>query len=60
MDPPRPRRYRLAPQSIGLELTESLIAEDTEKIIDSVNELKRMGLILAIDDLAPASRAWRT
>jgi diguanylate cyclase (GGDEF)-like protein len=40
----------LAPQSIGLELTESLIAEDTEKIIDSVNELKRMGLILAIDD----------
>jgi diguanylate cyclase (GGDEF)-like protein len=40
----------LEPQSIGLELTESLIAEDTEKIIDIVNELKRMGLILAIDD----------
>jgi EAL domain-containing protein (putative c-di-GMP-specific phosphodiesterase class I) len=40
----------LDPQSIGLELTESLIAEDTEKIIDTVNELKRMGVLLAIDD----------
>jgi diguanylate cyclase (GGDEF)-like protein/PAS domain S-box-containing protein len=37
-------------QSIALELTESMLAEDTEKTVAAVNELKRMGLMLAIDD----------
>jgi len=35
---------------IALELTESMLAEDTEKTVAAVNELKRMGLTLAIDD----------
>jgi EAL domain-containing protein (putative c-di-GMP-specific phosphodiesterase class I) len=37
-------------QWLELELTESLIAEDTEKVIGAVDELKTMGVRLSIDD----------
>lgn len=40
----------LAPSSLELELTESLIAQDTEKTIEVVRELKETGVKLSIDD----------
>ena len=40
----------LEPQYLDLELTESLIAEDTEKVIATVNRLKAAGVKLSIDD----------
>jgi len=36
--------------TMELELTESIIADDTENVIESVDALKRMGLKLSIDD----------
>ena len=41
---------RLAPGMLELELTESLIAQDTEKVIATVNQLKAAGVRLSIDD----------
>ena len=40
----------LAPQFLELELTESLIARDIEKVIATVDELKAFGVHFAIDD----------
>jgi EAL domain-containing protein (putative c-di-GMP-specific phosphodiesterase class I) len=40
----------LDPETVELELTESLLAEDTENVIESVRALKRMGVKLSIDD----------
>ncbi|MGE3376564.1 MAG: putative bifunctional diguanylate cyclase/phosphodiesterase [Vicinamibacteria bacterium] len=40
----------LAPAQLELEITESLIAQDTEKVIATVNRLKAAGVKLAIDD----------
>jgi diguanylate cyclase (GGDEF)-like protein len=40
----------LAAPSIELELTESLLAEDTETVIGAVNALKQLGIKLSIDD----------
>jgi diguanylate cyclase (GGDEF)-like protein/PAS domain S-box-containing protein len=40
----------LAAEAVELELTESLLAEDTENIIDTVNALKQLGIKLSIDD----------
>ena len=40
----------LPPQQLELELTESLIAQDTEKVIATVNQLKASGVHLSIDD----------
>ncbi len=40
----------LAPEMLELELTESLIAQDTEKAIATVNQLKAAGVRLSIDD----------
>ena len=40
----------LAPDLLELELTEGLIALDTEKVIATVNRLKSAGVLLAIDD----------
>jgi diguanylate cyclase (GGDEF)-like protein/PAS domain S-box-containing protein len=41
---------RLAPDRLELELTESLIAEDTEKVIATINQLKNGGVRFGIDD----------
>jgi diguanylate cyclase (GGDEF)-like protein/PAS domain S-box-containing protein len=40
----------LPPAQLELELTESLIAQDVEKVIATVNELKAAGVKLSIDD----------
>jgi diguanylate cyclase (GGDEF)-like protein len=43
-------QVELDAETVELELTESIIAEDTENVIASVHALKRMGLKLSIDD----------
>jgi diguanylate cyclase (GGDEF)-like protein len=40
----------LAPERLELELTESLIAQDVEKVIVTMKSLKDMGVCLSIDD----------
>jgi diguanylate cyclase (GGDEF)-like protein/PAS domain S-box-containing protein len=40
----------LAAQTLELELTESIIADDTEHVIGAVNALKGLGVKLSIDD----------
>ena len=40
----------LAPDQLELELTESLIARDTERAVATVNQLKAAGVKLSIDD----------
>jgi diguanylate cyclase (GGDEF)-like protein/PAS domain S-box-containing protein len=40
----------LDPATVELELTESLIADDTEGIVGAIRDLKRMGVKLSIDD----------
>ena len=41
---------QLSPQSLELELTESVLVQDVEKMIGLVAELKALGVRLAIDD----------
>jgi EAL domain-containing protein (putative c-di-GMP-specific phosphodiesterase class I) len=40
----------LAPESLELELTESLIAQDVDQAIHAINQLKSAGVKLSIDD----------
>jgi len=40
----------LPPEWLELELTESLIAQDIEKVTDTINQLKEIGVKLSIDD----------
>jgi len=40
----------LAPKQLELELTESLIAQDAEKVVATVNQLKAHGVRFSIDD----------
>jgi diguanylate cyclase (GGDEF)-like protein len=40
----------LAPDRLELELTESIIAQDTEKVIGTINQLKARGVRHSIDD----------
>ncbi|MCC6175541.1 MAG: EAL domain-containing protein [Chloroflexi bacterium] len=40
----------LEPRSLVLEITESLLMQDTDAIIDRLHALKRLGVRLAIDD----------
>lgn len=40
----------LDPSLLELELTESLIARDTEKVIETINRLKAAGVTISIDD----------
>lgn len=40
----------LAPELLELELTESLIAQDTDKVIATINQLKAAGVKHSIDD----------
>ena len=40
----------LAPQHLELELTESLLAQDVEKVINTISQLKAVGIKLSIDD----------
>ena len=40
----------LAPQLLELEMTESLLMQDQEGVLQSIRELKQMGVRIAIDD----------
>ncbi len=44
------KRCGLAPELLELELTESLIADDTEKVVRTILQLKDEGVRLSIDD----------
>jgi len=44
------RATRLPPQRLTLEFTENLLLRDTERAIEALHELKRLGVRLAIDD----------
>lgn len=41
---------QISPQSIQLEITESLLLDDTKVAIDTLNQLKVLGIEVAIDD----------
>jgi len=43
-------RSGLEPGSLELELTESILIQDTEKVLDTVRRLKSLGIKLSIDD----------
>ena len=43
-------RYRVRPEQIMLEITESLLMRGADKVIEIMNELVAMGLALALDD----------
>jgi EAL domain-containing protein (putative c-di-GMP-specific phosphodiesterase class I) len=43
-------QYRLAPGTLMLEITESVMMGDTEAVIDRLAEIRRLGVRLAIDD----------
>ena len=43
-------RHALAPQDITLEITESILMDDTENVRDVLEELRAVGLKLALDD----------
>ena len=53
-------RTGLRPDCLELELTESALIEDIEHTAAVLRELKRLGVKLAVDDSAPAIRAWPT
>ena len=40
----------LPPECLELELTESLIAQDIERVTETINQLKEIGIKLSIDD----------
>lgn len=42
--------YRLPPNRIELEITESALIRDTQRIVGVLNELKKNGLRLSVDD----------
>ena len=43
-------KYNIIPQQLQLELTEQIFIEDTEGMVESLNELSKLGVNLAIDD----------
>ena len=44
------RSYRVAPQHLKLEITESLMVRHPEEVVQIMNELAAMGLGMALDD----------
>lgn len=44
------KRYQLPPELLQLELTETVLMEDTDFLKNTLNKLKSIGLKLAIDD----------
>lgn len=44
------RQSELPPEALELELTESILAEDTEQVLERLKALKALGLRLSIDD----------
>jgi diguanylate cyclase (GGDEF)-like protein len=44
------QRHHLAPNRLGIEITENLMSEQADRAIETLQELKRIGLRLALDD----------
>lgn len=44
------RESGLAPQYLELELTESLLVENAERALSTMNRLKQLGVVISIDD----------
>jgi diguanylate cyclase (GGDEF)-like protein len=44
------RRHRLAPNRLGIEITENLMSEQADRAIETLQRLKTIGLRLALDD----------
>jgi diguanylate cyclase (GGDEF)-like protein/PAS domain S-box-containing protein len=44
------RKYRLAPETVMIEITESLLLDENEDNIRTLDELSRSGLSLSLDD----------
>ncbi len=44
------QRYKLPPQALELELTESILISDEQRILDILKNLKSLGVRLSIDD----------
>jgi diguanylate cyclase (GGDEF)-like protein len=42
--------YQIKPGQIDLEITESIIMQDTETVIDLIDKLKNLGISISIDD----------
>ena len=43
-------KYQVEPQNIELEVTESVVMDELDIVIDTLNELKEFGIEVAIDD----------
>ncbi|MEY2581561.1 MAG: hypothetical protein QOE09_1410, partial [Ilumatobacteraceae bacterium] len=43
-------RHHLAPNRLGIEITENLMSEQADRAIETLHELKTIGLRLALDD----------
>lgn len=43
-------RYGIAPGGFGIEITESLVLEETERTIDLLTQLRDLGAVISIDD----------
>ncbi len=43
-------RYRIAPGGFGLEITESLVLDETEQTIDLLGRLRKLGVVISVDD----------
>jgi EAL domain-containing protein (putative c-di-GMP-specific phosphodiesterase class I) len=50
----------LAPADLVLELTESVLVLDDEATIQRLHELRALGVHLAVETSAPATRPWPT
>ena len=44
------QQYQLPKHSIQLEITETLMLEDSKLILDTLFELKKLGIVLSVDD----------
>ncbi|MDP9465214.1 MAG: bifunctional diguanylate cyclase/phosphodiesterase, partial [Actinomycetota bacterium] len=44
------RRHGLAPNRLGIEITENLMSEEADRSIETLQQLKTIGLRLALDD----------
>jgi diguanylate cyclase (GGDEF)-like protein len=43
-------RYRIAPGGFGIEITESLVLDETEQTIDLLARLRKLGAVISVDD----------
>ena len=53
-------RTGLTPQSLVLEITEGLLADDREAIVRRLQALKQLGLRIAVDDFGTGYSALHT